>query len=101
MENLIAVTQMLNQHLAIDQTSQAIHPGQAQNLQDLKTKLVEHIRLMLDQDFEGLLQAMYRIDIEESAFHLALSENDLERLAEMIIQREIQKVIIRDRYKNL
>lgn len=62
--------------------------------------LIEH---KLETDLEGFLQALYRLDISESKAMLALS-NQTESpapfaLADLIIEREIQKVNTRRLYK--
>lgn len=100
MEETASVIKLLNEHLAIAPQYQLIPEDTVSSLEKLKAILVQEIHLLLEKDFEGLLQAMYRIDIQESAFQACLAQGDIERLADLIIQRELQKVIMREKYKN-
>lgn len=75
----------------------------ANNLEELKSKLEKIIAYLLDNEFERLLNAMYRLDINEDKFKEAFafsgSQGISSRIAELIIEREIQKVETRNRYK--
>lgn len=68
-----------------------------------KNKLTNIIRYLLDKDFEKLLHAMYRIDINEEKLKTVLASESPEdvapNLASLIIERELQKVETRRRYK--
>lgn len=58
--------------------------------------LAERIKILLDEDFESLVNAMYRMDIPENHFHEALTlqtpDEIANALAEVVIQREILRV---------
>ncbi len=66
--------------------------------------LSQKIREWLDHNMEHLFYILYRLDIEETKVHLALSPNcptpPHEALALLIWQREKQKAITRLAYKN-
>ena len=63
--------------------------------------LTDVIQHLLDKDFERLVNGLYRIDINEQKFKLALtSENAAETIALLIIERELQKVETRRKYKS-
>jgi len=68
----------------------------------LRKVLEARLNHFLDHDFDGLLNALYRIDISESKVKEALgSTNSGEissALAELIIEREKQKVMTRLKY---
>lgn len=70
----------------------------------LKQKLIEVISHMLDNEFEKLCNAMYRLDVSEELFHKALNETPKDVvpavIAELVIERELQKVKTRRLYKN-
>jgi len=72
------------------------------HLEDLKDKLEKIVAYLLDNDFERLLNAMYRLDINEEKFRLAVSgsgANSVSReIVELIIAREIQKMKTRIQY---
>ena len=64
----------------------------------LLTKVIAHL---LDNDFERLLNGLYRIDVSEVKVQMALTlgKNSAEEIASLIIERELQKVATRQRYK--
>lgn len=54
----------------------------------------------LEHDFTHLTNLMYRIDVGEHAFTEALaSQNPSKRLAELVLQRELQKARTRIAYR--
>jgi hypothetical protein len=70
----------------------------AEDFQEILAKLVRHL---LDNDFERLLNGLYRIDVSEEKVKLAMaSSGDLaEEIAMLIIEREMQKVETRREYR--
>lgn len=100
MEQIKLLSQLLNEHLNTGHSQELISQEMISSLEELKKILSQKIQMLMDEDLEGLLQAMYRIDVPEMAFQKALAEGDAEQLAELVIQRELQKVKIRQKYKN-
>jgi len=70
---------------------------------ELREKLKTVIAYLLQNDFNRLINAMYRLDVKESLFHEAMKQDDpvmiVERLADIIFEREWQKVQTRLYYK--
>lgn len=68
----------------------------------MKKQLAQRIAYMMDDDFETLMQIFYRIDLNERAVHDAIHLADVpaEKLAELVIEREIQKAKTRIAYSN-
>jgi hypothetical protein len=62
----------------------------------LRAALYQQLRTMLSDDFERLVQAMYRLDVAESKFQAALSLPTLDEraaaLANIVLARELQRV---------
>ena len=70
------------------------------DLDKLKLWLADEIQLIMDKDFQQFLNILYRIDISESKAQEAFAHtNPPFRLAELIIERELQKVASRQKYK--
>ena len=69
---------------------------------EIKKRLREIIDYLLEKDFERLLNAMYRLDINEDRFREVIegkAGNDVSGvLADMILERELRKVQTRIRY---
>lgn len=78
--------------------------NQVQNLEGLERELTHIISYLLDKDFNRLLNAFYKIDISEQKFKEILasvsSDKLANKLAKEVIQREMQKVETRQRYKS-
>lgn len=74
------------------------------SIDDLRNGLEKIIRYLLDKDFERLLLAMYRIDIAENKVKVILSTSEPDKisweLADLIIERELQKVETRRKYRS-
>lgn len=68
----------------------------------LSEKLIPHINRLLDRHYESLLQLLYRVDISEAQLKKAVSlypeKPYPQMLAELIILRELYKVLLRTRY---
>ncbi|SMG27712.1 hypothetical protein SAMN05661096_01653 [Marivirga sericea] len=65
-------------------------------------KLSPYINHLLDNDFQKLVQIMYRIDVSEKEFALTLQPGTKkipEKLAEMVYDRLCLKAKIRAEYK--
>ena len=62
----------------------------------LRKRLKMVIAYLLQHDFNRLVNAMYRLDVKESLFHEAMSlgvpEQVVDRLADIVLEREWQKV---------
>jgi len=72
-------------------------------LGSLQEFLAKQIRYMLDNDLNGLLNALYRVDIPEKRVKQILEVTApgeiADQLAGAVIEREKQKVITRQQYK--
>ena len=70
----------------------------AEDFQLILTKLIRHL---LDNDFESLLNGLYRIDVSEEKVKQAMSSSGdtAEEIALLIIERELQKVETRRKYR--
>ena len=72
------------------------------HLDELREKLEKIVAYLLDNDFERLLNAMYRLDINEEKFKMALSGMGTNAISaeitDLIVSREIQKLKTRMKY---
>lgn len=72
-------------------------------INELHQQLTKVINYLLDKDFNRLLNAMYRIDISEDKLKTALAIDPPDQvaptIATLIIDRELQKVVTRRKYK--
>lgn len=72
--------------------------------QELYQQILPLVDEMLNDDYIKLMSLLYRIDIEEDFLNRKLKENAQadtdEVITDLIIKRELQKVIIRDMYSS-
>lgn len=82
------------------------HPDKnlVNSLGELKKFLTEKISELMDSDYDKLLNALYRIDINEKKLHDLFSGKNREfipaALADLILERQLQKVIWRKKYRD-
>lgn len=73
------------------------------DLEELRAWLKENIEWLLDNDFERLLGILYRIDVSEVKIRRLIEQNEGENaaliIADLIIERQAQKVASRKKYK--
>lgn len=85
-----------------DETS-LIPNNDFERLEEFKKYLIEKLNDMLNNNFNLLVNTLYRIDISEQKlaelFGGRNRENIPERLADLIIERQIQKIQFRKKYR--
>ena len=76
----------------------------APGMEGLKASLRLRILELLEDNFGGLVNAMYRIDVAESAFKAALNAGSTDAVADqvtdLVLQRELQRLETRRQYRN-
>ncbi len=72
--------------------------------QELFLQILPLVDEMLNDDYPKLMAMLYRIDIEEDFLNRKLKESEQadtdEVITDLIIKRELQKVIIREAYSS-
>jgi hypothetical protein len=70
----------------------------------LAEKLQPEISELMQKNYQGFMNLLYRIDLNETRLKREISENKAQQvdriIAELIIKRELQKVVIRSYYDN-
>ncbi len=81
-----------------------INSGDFQSLMEFKIYLTNKIAYLMDKKYDLLMTTLYRIDIDETKIEklFAGGNRDFipERLAELIIERQLQKIRLREKYKS-
>src|SRR5689334_21839829 len=66
--------------------------------------LKKRVLYLIQHNFNRLMTAMYILDVEEDRFKAAMAvpglEKSAEALAEVILEREMEKVVTRQKYRN-
>ena len=72
--------------------------------EELRQKLALHINHLINHDFEKLVSLLYRIDVNENKLRQVLDqgkgENAAGLIADLIIERQLQKIKSRKDSKN-
>jgi hypothetical protein len=79
--------------------------GSAYNAyEELFDQIEPHIKKMIDTNTSKFMGILYRIDLSDEQLKKAVRENSSEPFSsivtDLIIKRELQKVVIRNHYKN-
>lgn len=79
--------------------------GNAENAyNELLYTVSPHISHLLENNYKKLLDLLYRIDVSEGKVSVALEKNvfgsPAEAIADLVIKRELQKIVIRRHYKS-
>jgi hypothetical protein len=72
------------------------------SLEELKVILTDHINDLIHNDFNKLLRVLYRVDVSEKLLKANLQEQKKDAgtvLAEMIIERQLQKIKSRQQFR--
>lgn len=74
-----------------------------ERLEEFKNYLTEKMKDLLDNDYNLLINTLYRIDISEiklsELFSSRNKESIPEKLADLIIERQVQKINFRKKYR--
>lgn len=88
--------------LLADNTS-LIPSTDLESLEEFRQYLTEKLKLLLDEKFDTLVNILYRIDISENKLSHLFSGNNRDSipssLADMIIERQLEKIRLRKLYK--
>ena len=100
-ENVRDVSELVVRDFCLEEKRESIVTN---DLQEFRGNLCKVINHMLDHDFERLLNAMYRLDINEDRFKKILTgqkiENVAQNIADLVINRELQKLITRRKHND-
>ena len=72
--------------------------------EELFDQIEPHIKKLIDTNHQKFMGILYRIDVSDEQIKKALEQNSSEPFSEiitdLIMKRELQKVVIRAHYKN-
>ena len=102
-EQYIVLNELLNKDLQLDENESLAKDDETIDLNTLHKKLALLVAYLMENDMHRLLNAMYRLDVSEARFHQAMQSLSREeaaiRVADLIIEREMQKVKTRMHYR--
>lgn len=102
--NINDVSKFIAKEFEKDGTNSLIPFFDTQSKNEFKKYLTERLSYLIDNNFELLVNTLYRIDVSEEKLSKLFSGDNREhipsKLADLIIERQIQKIILRKRYKD-
>jgi hypothetical protein len=94
-KELINTTRLVQRQWGLPEQSQP-------DWEQLRAALCLRLAELLEDDFGGLVNAMYRMDVPENKFKDALvggtTSEIAERLADIVLNRELQRLATRRKY---
>lgn len=74
------------------------------SMDEVKNVIADHVNLLISNNFNKLISILYRLDINESKLKKLLADSRDEDagmiIADLIIERQKQKLISRERFQN-
>jgi len=102
-EQLNALSKFIARDFRAGNSESLIPASDHLSIEALKAYLIEKLSFLLENKFEILVNILYKIDVSENKLSELFSGNNREsipeKLAELIIERELQKVKSRLLYK--
>lgn len=102
-DEIFSIQKFVSKDFVKNDYSSLIPNNDFERLEEFRGYLTEKMKDLLDNNFNLLINTLYRIDISEKKlsglFASKNKESIPERLAELIIERQIQKINFRKRYR--
>ncbi len=94
---------LINKDIGSLEDTMMIPAGMGLEMPFIREKLAHLIAYLMQNHFEKLCQAMYRLDVSEKKFDEAMNQAELAEIpyvvADLVIEREMQKIKTRILYK--
>ena len=102
-EGFEILKELINKDLQLDDEYALLTGDDKPDLNDFHRKLSFLVAYLMENDMHRLLNAMYRLDVSEAKFHEAMQSKSKEeaanRVADLVLEREMQKVKTRLHYR--
>ena len=93
----------LDKDFSLEKTDTDLVATEPNDIQAVKQILVERIIEMMDRNYERFMTTLYRIDLDEAKVNFIISNAKIpeipELLADMIIERQLQRIRTQIMYK--
>lgn len=98
------VAKFIEKDFMVSDNSSLIPSVELNSLEEFRNYLTDKLRFLLDEKFETLVNLLYRIDLNEEKLAAMFSGSNRslipQQLADMIIERQIQKIRFRKLYRS-
>lgn len=101
--DIFSVQKFVSKDFIKNDHSSLIPNNDFEKLEEFKKYLTEKMKDLLDNNYNLLINTLYRIDISETKLGALFSSKNKEpipaKLADLIIERQIEKINFRKRYR--
>lgn len=102
--DLLEISQLISNEFALQGLNSPMRSDDYSNLKELRNYLSHKIIELMDRNYDLFFKALYRIDISEEKLQRLFAVGNKEfipsALADLIIERQIQKLEFRKKYKS-
>ena len=102
-QNTDELSKFISRDFKVNENESLIPTGDFRTLEEFKIYLTQKVQSLLDNNYDILLNTLYRIDVPEDKliklFRDKKRENISGKIADLIIERSLQKVRLRQKYK--
>jgi hypothetical protein len=102
-EEIVSLQKSVSKDFIKNDYSSLIPNNDFERLEEFRKYLTEKMKDMLDKNYNLLINTLYRIDINEKKVSELFSSKNKElipeKLADLIIERQIEKIHFRKRYR--
>ena len=102
-EEIFSIQKFVSKDFINNDYSSIIPNNDFEKLEEFRNYLTEKMKDMLDKNYNLLINTLYRIDISEKKLSELFSSRNKEsipqKLADLIIERQIEKIHFRKRYR--
>ena len=102
-EEIFSIQKFVSKDFVKSDYSSLIPTNDFEKLEEFRKYLTEKMKDMLDKNYNLLINTLYRIDISEKKLAELFSNKNKEsipqKLADLIIERQIEKINFRKRYR--
>lgn len=103
-EEIFSIQKFVSTDFVKNDYSSLVPNNDYERLEEFRKYLTDKMKDMLDKNYNLLINTLYRIDISENKLAELFSSKNKgtipEKLADLIIEREIEKVNFRKRYRD-
>jgi hypothetical protein len=104
LKQISEVSIFVSKDFSMDDEDSLIPAHDFKTLEEFKLYLTEKLSDLLDNKYETLINILYKIDVNEEKLSALFAERNREfipsALADLIIERSLQKVKFRQKYRN-
>lgn len=102
-EEIFSIQKFVSKDFIKNDYSSLVPNNDYERLEEFRKYLTEKMKDMLDKNYNLLINTLYRIDISEKKlaelFSAKNKESIPQKLADIIIERQIEKINFRKRYR--